>query len=37
VVKSRSRSYVVLYQKLSIDAGQTIFQQQSSTTAQELS
>jgi DNA gyrase/topoisomerase IV subunit B len=26
VVKSRSRSYVVLYQKLSIDTGQTIFQ-----------
>jgi hypothetical protein len=29
VVKSRSRSYVVLYQELSIDTRQTIFQQQS--------
>jgi hypothetical protein len=29
VVKSRSRSYVVLYQELSINTGQTIFQQQS--------
>jgi hypothetical protein len=37
VVKSRSRSYVVLYQELSIDTGQTIFQQQNSTTAKELS
>lgn len=36
VVKSRSRSYVVLYQELSIDTGQTIFQRQNSTTAKEL-
>jgi hypothetical protein len=35
--RSRSRSYVVLHQELSIDTGQTIFQQQNSTTAKELS